>query len=70
MAVIWPTLHKIRGPLTIVCRRCKHRAVWSREKAIINLGAGSLPYQAREKLRCSMCKARGRDHLIAIDAQM
>jgi hypothetical protein len=70
MAHIWPTLHKIKGPLTIVCRQCAHRAVWSREKAIVNLGAASLPHQVREKLRCSMCKARGRDHQIAVDAAM
>ncbi|WP_156398268.1 hypothetical protein [Caulobacter sp. Root1455] len=70
MAIIWPTLQRIKGPLTITCRRCGNRQAWSREKAIVNLGAATQPHTIRSKLRCSLCGARGRDGLIDTDAQM
>lgn len=68
MAVIWPTLSRIRSPLTIICRRCGNRAVWRREKAIVNLGGHTQPHTIRAKLRCSRCGARGRDGLVDTDA--
>ncbi len=70
MAVIWPTLERIKSPLTITCRRCGHVAFWPREKVFINLGGSPLPHQIRSKLRCSLCQARGRDGLINIHAEM
>lgn len=70
MAVIWPILQRIKSPLTITCRRCGHRTVWAREKAIVNLGGHTLPHQIRAKLRCSRCGARGRDGCIDTDAAM
>lgn len=70
MAQIWPTLRRIKTALTIRCIRCGNRAVWSREKAIVNLGGHTMPHQIRGKLRCSRCGARGRDHLVDVDAGM
>jgi transcription elongation factor Elf1 len=70
MAVIWPTLQRIKSPLTITCRSCGYRAVWSREKAIVNLGGDTTPQTARRRLRCSRCNARGVDYCIVIDAEM
>lgn len=70
MAIYWPTLRRIKGPLLITCRRCGNRQTWSREKAIINLGGETLPHTIRDKLRCSLCGARGRDGLIDTDARM
>lgn len=70
MAVIWPTLQRIKSPLTITCRRCGHVVVWPRDKAIANLGGSTQPHQFRHKLRCSLCQARGRDGLINTHAEM
>jgi ribosomal protein L37E len=70
VAIIWPTLQRIKSPLTITCRGCGNRQIWSPEKAIINLGGSTQPHQIRSKLRCSRCGARGRDGLIDTDAGM
>ncbi|MDG2531029.1 hypothetical protein [Caulobacter endophyticus] len=68
MAAIWPTLRRIKSSLTITCLRCGHRVVWSREKAVMNLGGHTMPHELRGKLRCSRCAARGRDGLVDTDA--
>ena len=70
MAVIWPTLQRIKSPLTITCRRCGNQQIWSREKAIVNLGGDTQPHTIRTKLRCSRCGARGQDGWIDTDARM
>lgn len=70
MAHIWPTLRRIKGDLTIICRTCGNRQVWSREKAIANLGGHTQPHTIKSKLRCSRCGARGSDGLIDTDARM
>jgi len=68
MAAIWPILARIKSPLTIICRRCGNRVVWSREKAVANLGGHTQPHTIRGKLRCSRCGARGREGQIDVDA--
>ncbi|NGM49309.1 hypothetical protein G5B46_06795 [Caulobacter sp. 602-2] len=68
MAVIWPTLSRIKSPLTIICRRCGNQAVWPRDKAIISLGGHTQPHTIRAKLRCSRRGARGPEGLIETDA--
>ena len=70
MAHLWPTIARLKGPLTIICRRCNSQVIWSRERAMVNLGSGAMPHQVRAKLRCSQCGARGRDGMITIDGQM
>jgi DNA-directed RNA polymerase subunit RPC12/RpoP len=70
MAIIWPTLQRIKSPLKITCRQCGNRQTWSKERAIVNLGGHTQPHTIRHKLRCSRCGARGRDGWIDTDASM
>ena len=46
---------RLRGPLTITCTACAHRATWTPKEAVAKLGAECTVFEARERLRCSAC---------------
>ncbi len=50
LAIIWPTLQRIKSPLTITCRRCGNRQVWSRERRSSTLAA--IPSPTRSGPSC------------------
>jgi hypothetical protein len=70
MAIVWPILRRLSGPLTIRCSSCGRTVRWPRDAAIGLLGDTAMPHDVRRRLRCGICGARGVDGHIAIDGEM
>lgn len=57
-----PTIARIgrlERPLTIACSTCGHRVVWTVAEARQRLGGDCMVTDARRRLWCSQCGARG-----------
>lgn len=50
---------RLQRPLTIRCNMCGHRATWSPREATRRLGGACMVTDARRRLACSRCGARG-----------
>lgn len=70
MAIMYPTLRRLYGSLTIVCMGCGRRVTWPKEVAVGLLGPDLTPPEVRRRLRCGTCGARGADEKVTLDGDM
>lgn len=50
---------RLTKPLTITCHGCGHNTTWPPREAARRLGGDCMVTDARRRLRCSACGARG-----------
>jgi hypothetical protein len=54
---------RLKRPLVIRCHACGHGVTWSKEAAVRRLGGVCTVIDARRRLCCSRCGARGSQHV-------